>query len=259
MPRLSDPRITKGHAVSFLLRLYLEEPGFAAELLGLRQIHRELFEEFVLGLLGLFARYEATMTTAESRKPLRKLYEVTGTPSRILTPPTNLANLVEEIKQLNLKLKPYFRDLEQLAFKWKFRAPWAGPMLHLHNMHDYLTQFGVPDAFDAPLDQLDLLYPWPPLIRPLEIRVSSWASVLYGRTYIQAEIAKQLKDYEDQLKALKYKEYPSSLQRHAKWWFEHYVKGKIYRVIHQQFPRVEEETIKRKVYEFSKLTGVKTR
>lgn len=159
MPRLSDPRITKGRAVSFLLRFYLEEPGFATELQGLRQIHRELFEEFVLGFLGVFARCEATMTTAEYRKTLRELYEATATPSRILTPPTKLANLVEEIKQLNLKLKPYFRDLEQLAFKWKLRAPWAGPKLHLHNIHDYLTQFGVPDDFDAPLDQLDLLYP----------------------------------------------------------------------------------------------------
>jgi len=32
MPRLSDPRITKGYAVSFLLRLYFEEPEFIAEL-----------------------------------------------------------------------------------------------------------------------------------------------------------------------------------------------------------------------------------
>jgi hypothetical protein len=258
MPRLSDPRITKGHAVSFLLRLYLEEPGFAAELQELRRRHRELFEEFVVGFLGLFARCEATMTTAEYRKTLRELYEAIVIPSRILTPPTNLANLVEDIKHLNLKLRPYFHDLEQLAFKWKLRAPWAGPMLHLHNLHDYLKQFGVPDAIDVPLEQLDLLYPWPPPISPLEIKVSAWAFVFYGRKQIQAEITKRLKEYEDRLKALGLREKSSALQSHARWWFEHYVKGKTYRAIHQQFPRVEEETIKRKVYEFSKLTSIKT-
>ena len=117
----------------------------------------------------------------------------------------------------------------------------------------------MPEDIDVPLEQLDLLYPWPPPISPLEIKVSSWAFVFYGRKQIQAEIAKKLKEYEARLKTVGLKEKPSALENHAKWWFEHYVKGKPYQELAQQFPGTEEETIKRKVWEFSKLVGIRTR
>ena len=65
-------------------------------------------------------------------------------------------------------------------------------------------------------------------------KVSSWAFFLYGRTQIQSEIAVQLKDYEDRLKALDYEENPSRLQTHAKWWFECFIRGKEYDDIAQE-------------------------
>ena len=107
-------------------------------------------------------------------------------------------------------------------------------MLNLHNIHDYLKQYGMPDTIDVSLQEMDFLYPWPPPLPPFEVKVSSWAFFLYGRTQIQSEIAKQLRDYEDRLKALDYKENPSRLRRHAKWWFECFIHGKEYDDIAQE-------------------------
>jgi hypothetical protein len=124
---------------------------------------------------------------------------------------------------------------------------------------------GMPDAIDVPLEQLDLLYPWPPPISPLEIRVSSWAFVLYGRKQIQVEIARKLKEYEARLKALGLTEYPSSLGKHARWWFEHFVHGKGYDDIAQEEIYTSggslvsyARNVGDAVREFSRLVGIDT-
>ena len=259
MPKLRDPRITKGHAANFLILLYLQEPKFYRELCQVRRNYAELLAELVITQLEFFAKCKVALTTEEYQRTFRDLYGLAATRGSIPTLPADLASQFEEIKQMYLRLGPYFNDLEQLAYRWKLRASWAGPMLHLYDIHSFLNEIGMPDTIDVPLEQMDLLYPWPPPISPLEIKVSSWAFVLYGRKQIQAEIAKKLKDYEDRLKALGLKEKPSALETHAQWWFEHYVKGKTFGEIAQQFPRVYEETIKRKVWEFSKLAGIKIR
>lgn len=259
MPRLSDPRITKGHAANFLVCLYLREPDFLAELYQLREDHLELLAELVARQVGFFAKSRAVLTTEQYQNTIRDLYGLHATQGRIPGLPASLTRQLERIKQIGHNLGPYFRGLEELAARWKLRAPWAGPMLHLYAMHDCLKALGVPDTIDVPLEQMDLLYPWPPPMPPLEITVSAWAFVFYGRKQIQGEVARKLKDYESRLKAVGLKEKPSALEIHARWWFEHYVKGKPYRELAQQFPRVYEETIKRKVWEFSRLAGIGTR
>jgi hypothetical protein len=102
-----------------------------------------------------------------------------------------------------------------------------------------------------------MLYPWPPPVSALEIKVSAWAFVFYDRKRIQAEIARKLKDYEDKLKAAGLREKRSALENHARWWFQHYVKGKTYRELAQEFFRDYQETIERKVWEFSRLAGIR--
>jgi hypothetical protein len=49
-----------------------------------------------------------------------------------------------------------------------------------------------------------------------------------------SEIAARISDYEQELKEMGIKEQPSSLIHHARWWFEHYVKGIKYDDIAQQ-------------------------
>ena len=266
MPRLSDPRITKGHAANFLILLYLQEPKFYRELCQVRRNYAELLVELVVTQVEFFAKCKVTLTTEEYQRAFRDLYGLLATRGSIPTLPADLAHQFEGIKQIYLRLGPYFHDLEQLAYRWKLRASWAGPMLHLYDIHSFLKEIGMPDTIDVPLEQLDLLYPWPPLISPLEIKVSSWAFVLYGRKQIQAEIAKKLKDYEDRLKALGLMEYPSSLEKHARWWFEHFVHGKKYDAIAQEeaytpggssisYARNVGEAVRR----FSRLIGIDTK
>lgn len=266
MPKLGDPRITKGHAASFLTCLYLQEPRFIAELQELRQNYLELLTELIVTQVEFFAKCRVALTTEEYQRMLRDLYELLATLGSIPALPANLARQLERIKQMSVKLRPYFRDLEQLASRWKLRASWAGPMLHLYDIHNCLKEIGMPDTIDVPLEQLDLLYPWPPPVSPLEIKVSAWAFVFYGRKQIQVEIARKLKDYEDRLKAVGLTEYPSSLQKHARWWFEHVVHGKKYDDIAQEetyspggssisHARNVGEAVRR----FSRLVGIDTK
>jgi len=259
MPKLSDARITKGRAAGFLVRLYLQDPEFLAEFHQLRLNHAESLAEALVKQVEFFGKCREALSAEEYWEMCRALYELPGTRRKTPTLPANLARQLEQIKQTYVKLEPYFHDVEQLACRWKLKASWAGPLLYLYDMHDCLKGLGVPDAIDVPLEQLDLLYPWPPPVSPLEIKVSAWAFVFYGRKQIQVEIAKKLKEYEARLKTVGLKEKPSALENHAKWWFEHYVKGKPYSELAQQFPGTEEETIKRKVWEFSKLVGIRTR
>lgn len=266
MPRLSDPRITKGRAVSALIRLYLEEPEFYSELCQIRQKHNEVVLEFISRQIELPAHCTSTMTPEEYYSTFRELYAFLTRPSAGHALPPDVSHRLEEMENICLELRPYFTDLEQLAYRWNLRAPWAGPMLHLDYLHDCLKTLGMPDAIDVTSEQLELLYPWPPPIPPLEVKVSAWALVLFGREEIQIDIAQKLKAYEDQLKALGLTEYPSSLHKHARWWFEHFAHGKKYDDIAQEetyLPGGSSVSYARNVGEavrrFSRLIGIDIR
>ena len=266
MPRLSDAKTTKGRAASFLTRCYLEELGFLAELHELRRNYSELLAKFVVTQIEFFARCKEVLTTEEYQRVVHDFYELVAKGGNIPTLPADLASHLEGIRQMCSGLEPYFHGLEQLAFRWKLRASWAAVMLYVYDVRSLLKEMGMPDAIDVPLEQLDLLYPWPPPASPLEIKVSAWAFFVYGRKQIQGEIAKKLKDYEDRLKTLGLKEYPSSLEKHARWWFEHFVHGKNYDDIAQEEMYTPggslvsyARNVGDAVREFSRLVGIDAR
>jgi len=234
MPKLNDPRITKGRAVNGLVRLYLEEPEFRTELCQIRQKHCEVVLEFMSRQIELVAHCSATQTPEERYRTFRELYAFLIEPSASHALVSGVTDRLEEMKNMRLELRPYFTDLEQLAYRWKLRAPWAGPMLHLDYLHGCMKGLGVPDAINVTPEQLELMYPWTSPIPPLEVKVSAWAFVLFGREEIQIDVAEKLRDYEPRLKALGLTEYPSSLHKHARWWFEHFVHGKKYDDIAQE-------------------------
>jgi hypothetical protein len=237
----------------------LDEPEFLKELHQLRQNYGELLAKLAVAQVNFVANCRVALSPEEYHKMVHGLFELATTGSSGPTLPANLTRQLEGIRQMNLKLKPYFDSLEQLAYRWKLRASWAGPMLYIYEIYDLLEAIGVPQTIDVPLEQLDSLYPWPPPLPSLEISVSAWAFIFYGRKQIQAEVARKLRDYEGRLKAVGLKENPSALKIHARWWFEHHVKGKTYSELEQQYLRVGQETIKRKVWEFSRLAGIRTR
>jgi len=260
MPKLSYPRITKGEAVYYLLRLYWNEPEFMEQLQQLHQSYVEFFAELAVAQVKFSLDCKQVLSPEDYHKVRRHFYDqwvIKGGKDPEL--PRNLSRQLQRIKQMYPKLQPYFDGLGDLAYRWKLRAPWAVLVLYLHDMRDFLKASGMPENIDVPLEELELLYPWPPPVPALEIKVPAWALIHYSRKQIEAEIAMRLKDYESRIKAVGLKEYPSALENHARWWFEHYVKEKTYAELEEQFPRAGQETIKRKVWNFSKLAGIKTR
>ena len=62
MPKLSDARITKGRAAGFLIRLYLDEPQFVAELQELRAGYLELLADLMVKEVEFLIRCREAMT-----------------------------------------------------------------------------------------------------------------------------------------------------------------------------------------------------
>jgi len=265
MPKLDDPRITEAYARTLLLRLYLEEPKFAEELYQILTKYLLLVAKSLLMQLT-FTQHRMAILTDEEYDEVRCTLHESGATESVIALPDYLASEFRATKQASLELGPYLRDLEELAFKWKLRAAWGAPILHMSVLYGLLRQAGMPGSFDVPLDMLDRVYTWPPPLPALEIKVSAWAFVLQGRREIQRKIAKTLTDYERRLKATGLAEYPSSLEKHARWWFEHFVHGKKYDDIAQEethtpggslvsYARNVGEAVRR----FSRIVGIDTK
>jgi hypothetical protein len=245
MPRLNYAKITKGDAVSALMNLYRQHPPFMEELAKIREPYLETIKKFTVDGIVYFI---------ENGISLSDYYQaavnyMSGKNKKDPFP----AEKFDYISQL----QTYLDSLNELAYKWKLRATWAILVLVEFDMFDVLSNVGLPEELDIPMEILGTMLPWPPLLPPLEIKVPSWAVIVMGRKKIMSEIAGRLKQYEGELKEIGLKEYPSSLNNHARWWFEHYVLGKKYKEIDEKLYKVNMETIKRKAWEFSKLVGIK--
>ena len=234
MPRLSDPRITKAHAISFLLDFYFDEEAFVAQLGEIHLRNLKLLAEWAVGFAKAITKCSETMTADEYLGIVRDIFGSAAAGKGIPDLPANFAPQFEEFSRIVIESGSYFEELEHLAFEWKLRAPWAGPILHYRWLHGFYTYSGLPQTVELSLEQLDLPYPWPPPLPPLEIKVPAWAFVFYSRRDIQAEIAGKLESYEDRLKAMGLRRKPNALQKHARWWFEHFVHRKKYDDIAQE-------------------------
>lgn len=253
MPRLSDPTITKGNARWALLKLYRNDPYFMKEFNELRSPYMGLLDGFAVDVLAFFLRED---TPSDLSKALFDYW--TGKSKDNPLPPEQFYQLFPYFDQL----QPYFDGLRDLACRWKLTAPWAVHVLFFFDMVDYWRARGMPDEVEMPLEKFDSLFPWEPLAAPLTITVPAWAIILLGRQRVLKEIARRLEQYEKELKTSGLKEYPSALETHASWWFEHYVKGLDWGQIADKIAKVapgggpQPENIRKAVNQFSKLIGV---
>jgi hypothetical protein len=223
MPKLSDPRITKGHAVDSLLRLYRNDQEFVQELEQIRDPYLDLIIACAL------ACFDSGRKSGLSPKEF--FYAVIEHAKNV----QQCDSLFSEVSVYITQLQPYFDAVSKLAYRWKLRAPWATPMLVIYDMYDVLRIKGlVPEEVDVALEEFDSLYPWESPLPALKIEIPAWAIVLEGRKGVLAAVSSKLRQYEKQIKATGLMEYPSSLQKHAKWWFEHFVHGKKYDDIAQE-------------------------
>jgi len=217
MPKLSDPRITKGRAVGSLLRLYRNDKGFVQELEQIRDPYLDLIIACALAFFD---------SARKSQLSPKEFFHVVIEHAKNVQ---QCDSFFSEVSVYITQLQPYFDALSKLAYRWKLRAPWATPMLVIYDMYDVLIIKGlVPEEVDVVLEEFDSLYPWASPLPALEIKIPAWAIVLEGRKRVLAAIRIKLRQYEKQIKATGLMEYPSSLQKHAKWWFEHFIHGKKY-------------------------------
>jgi hypothetical protein len=240
MPRLSHPKITKGDAVSALIRLYRKHPPFMNELKEIRGPYFEAIRKFSLDGLAYFQ---------ENKVSPVDYYHATVS---FMKGESNLDPLPSEQAKAATQLQPYFDALGELAEKWKIKAPWSVVTLFNFDIIDALSFEGLPDELEMPLEKIDLLIPWPAPLPPLDIRVSSWMMIMSGRDAILSEIGEKLKEYEDKIKERGIKEYPSSIENHARWWFEHYVNGKKY----DEIAQMETETPGGSLISYAKNVGI---
>ena len=232
MPRLGHQQAIRNDAITALLKLYRNDPNFMKDLGELRRPYMPLIER-------------------HSKEFLQRLLDPCDTESKTASFPDKERYLVQ--------LQPYFDGLANLTHKWNLRVSWAVVSLFALDILDCCKTKGMPDKLHVTLEEFGSLYPWEPPVPPMTIAVPAWAVVALGRKEVLEEVARRLKEYENQIKAAGLKEYPSALKIHARWWFEHYVKRKSYPELEKRYTQANRETIKRKVWEFSRLVGIKTR
>lgn len=115
MPKLSNPRITKGQAADSLIRLYLDEPQFVAELQELRAGYLELLTQLIVKQVEFLVRCRAATSGDEYREMGRNLYASAFTGASVPVLPVSLLSQLEDVRQLCFELRPYFRALGHLA------------------------------------------------------------------------------------------------------------------------------------------------
>jgi hypothetical protein len=245
MPKLSHPKITKGNAIYALLKLYGQEPDFMNEWTAIRKPYMPLLSKFAADLFTFFS--DSGISPAE-------FYQAN---IDYLKDKTKIDPFPIKKFEYLAEAQPYFDGLTELAYKWKLRAPWAVVILSLLDLMDVSGTQEFPDKVDIPLEKLSSIYPWEPPLPPLEIKVPAWVFFLGGRKSIQAEINERLEEYEKEIKATGLYEYPSALDKHAKWWFEHYVHQKKYPELAKEYAETSAESIKRAVWNFKRQMDIK--
>lgn len=253
MPLLSFPELTQGYARFVLINQYTNHPPFMKELNELKKPYIEAIQKYAEDTRRSFQKKPQSNT--EFYQTMTKYL---GGKSR-LSPFT-----AEQEKDIN-ELKPYFDALFKLVEKWIFKAPWAVKVLFIVDVIQSVAV--VPSEKQGiPLEKVELMVPWPPPMLPLKLEVSAWTFFGYTRDEIMCEIADRLFEYEEKLKEIGIKEFPSSLLRHARWWFEFYINDKSLVQISAQGINTAKgpanpypKNIGKAIDKFSELVGIDTK
>lgn len=195
MPRLIRPLETKFEAIAALINNYMADLKFRAELSVIRQKHLDY---------------------------LNRAFD---------------NHNVDVHSQL---LESYRNDLSALLKKWRLVVPSAVDILLYQELksaqknneqqtlamppsEDIIGKGVIIDRDDPDRKMAKRIFPE---VMPLKLYVSPWALVSLGREKTLQQIAVILQAYEEKMKERGFKERPSALRKHARWWFEHHAHGK---------------------------------
>ena len=257
MSKLTIRSRSQGKAIAALLKLYKADPDFAQELENLRTNYLPVLEQWLKITVPGWLKMRETLTQEEFLTVrdyfLTEMRTISSSLADKLGPFLSIPN-----SDLANQLDAYEKALADLAYRWQLKAPWAGHVLLLNHILDIIINIMPQDIrnADIPVEMLEPFLPSAPLA-PLSFQVNAYELMFSGRQEIQDKFAKALADYENELKSLGWRELPSALERHAYWWFEHYVRHKKYREFEQEYPQIDSESIKREVWKFTRLLGIK--
>jgi hypothetical protein len=257
MSKLTIRLRTQGKAVAALLKLYKVEPDFARELEELRITYLPALEQWLKIGVPNWMKMKKTLTQEEFS--IMRDFFLTANQ----TISNSLADKLEPFlsipdPDLADQLDTYVESLTDLAYRWRLKAPWAGHVLLLNHLLDMTINMMPEEVKNAemPIETLEPFLPSAPL-PPLRFEVNAYELMFSGRQEIQDKFANALAVYENDLKSLGWRELPSRLERHAYWWFEHYVHHKKYPELEQEDPQIDREGIKKAVWKFTKVLGIK--
>jgi hypothetical protein len=233
MSKLTIDLRTKGKAVAALLKLYKAEADFAQELEKIRTNYVSVLEQW----LKIAVPNWIQMKKALTRKEFSTAKDFFLGPKQTIS--SSLADKLELLlitpdSHLATQLGDYEKILADLAYRRHLKASWAGYALILDHVQDMMFNL-MPEDFrnaEIPIEMLEPFLPSAPL-KPLKFQVNAYELMFSGRQEIQNKFAKALADYENKLKSPGWRELPSALERHAYWWFEHYIHQKTYDEIAQ--------------------------
>jgi len=181
----------------------------------------------------------------------------------------NMQELEQQIVGLQEKLGPYIAELDKLAFKWNLRASWAADQLFdrdiVQEVQNTFDAAGITIFRESTFKQLPELFQEEGISFPvLNYKVTPYSLFLAGgELQYTNQIKHDLKDYESKLKSLGAKEYPSALNKHAEWWFKHYVRKVLLNDIANEIAFVDKgggpqpENIRNAIRKFSELIDIK--
>jgi hypothetical protein len=272
MPKIIPAEWKRELAIFCLLELYEGEAQFVAEWRRLRVPYLSPLTELA-SVSGLYEVYRFRSILPFTWENVHKSYLVEEhlikRSSFFRGSRPSLDELEERYEQLRENLVPYTTQLTSLAYHWNLRASWAGDELLDEDVESIVSQLfkeaGVHEFGDLVAEEV-IKHSWELMpssaskdVYPLTVRIGPVDFMLQGRRETLMRLRKTLADYEKGLRYAGFGDFPSAVKRHAKWWFEHYVDRKTYAELETQFAQAGQETIKRKVWEFSRLVGIKTR
>jgi len=257
MPKLTISQRTLGKAVAALLKLYKAEPSFVQELEELRITYLPVVEQWLKICVPNWIQMKKTLTQEEFSITRDFFLTANQTISDGLAKKLGPLFSIPD-PHLADQLDVYVEALADLAYRWRLKATWAGPVLLFDHILDAAINVMPEDIRNAemPIEILEPFLPSAPL-PPLQFEVNAYELMFSGRQEIRDKFAKALADYEDKLKSLGWQELPTAIENHAHWWFEHYVHHETYPELEQKNPQVGRESIKRAVWKFSKLLNIK--
>lgn len=272
MPRMLPINLIKVIAINYLLELYEQEKRFIQEWETARQPFTHIIEQ--MGLINSLSDVDDMLAKNPPHDLITMFRERQNLINYLCNVPNNPIDINDssqsrtEYHRLQKYLAPYFLKLGNLAGIWNLRAPWAAEELLQRDLlraeQNIFNAAGV-EMFDN-LSSRQIQNMFGPEGRTL----SSYnypinCLALYragGRLGLVNEFSKDLVEFEKQLKASNSREIPSSLKKHAEWWFDYYIHGIDFHdisfniVTNNEKRTTSPENIRLAVVKYSKLINI---